>query len=64
MQFQAENLRIYALAYPQWRKPEYLKAALAIHRYLASFLMSPEGASTPAWTPIWSMASTAPITSH
>jgi hypothetical protein len=44
MQMQAENLRIYSLAYAQFRKPEYLKAALDIHRYLKAFLMSPEGA--------------------
>src|ERR1700691_579274 len=44
MQFQAENLRIYALAWRQWRKPEYLQAALAIRRYLQAFLTSPDGA--------------------
>ena len=44
MQMQAENLRIYSLAYAQFRKPEYLKAALDIHRYLKTFLMSPDGA--------------------
>jgi len=44
MQFQAENLRIYALAWQQWHKPEYLQAALAIRRYLQTFLTSPEGA--------------------
>ncbi len=44
MQMQAENLRIYSLGYAQFRKPEYLKAAQEIHRYLKTFLMSPEGA--------------------
>jgi uncharacterized protein len=44
MQFQAENLRIYALAWQQWRKPEYLQAAQAIRRYLHAFLTSPDGA--------------------
>lgn len=44
MQFQAENLTIYSLAYEQWRRPEYRKAALDIHRFLRSFLLSPEGA--------------------
>lgn len=44
MQFQAENLRIYALAWQQWRKPEYLEAARAIRRYLKTFLTSPDGA--------------------
>ena len=44
MQMQAENLRTYALAYAQWPKPEYLKAATDIHRFLKTFLMSPEGA--------------------
>ena len=44
MQFQAENLRIYSLAYTQWRDPSYLKAARDVHRYLTTFLMGPEGA--------------------
>jgi uncharacterized protein len=44
MAFQAENLRIFSLAYAQWGDPEDLAAALAIHRYLRSFLTSPEGA--------------------
>jgi len=44
MQMQTENLRIYALAYAQWHRPEYLKAATDIHRFLKTFLMSPEGA--------------------
>jgi len=44
MQFQGEDLRIYALAWQQWHKPEYLQAALAIRRYLQTFLTSPDGA--------------------
>jgi uncharacterized protein YyaL (SSP411 family) len=44
MQMQAENLRIYSLAYSQWRDPAYLHAAQEIRRYLATFLASPDGA--------------------
>jgi uncharacterized protein len=44
MQMQAENLRIYALAYACWRDPAYLHAAQEIRRYLTTFLGSPEGA--------------------
>ncbi len=44
LQFQAENLRIYAQAYALWHEPAHLQAARDIHRYLRAFLMSPEGA--------------------
>jgi uncharacterized protein YyaL (SSP411 family) len=44
MQMQAENLRIYSLAYAQWQDPKYLHAAQEIRRYLKTFLTSPEGA--------------------
>jgi hypothetical protein len=44
MQMQAENLRIYALAYEQWEDPEYLRAATEIHRFVQTFLTSPQGA--------------------
>jgi uncharacterized protein len=44
MQMQAENLRVYALAYEQWGDPEYLRAASEIHRYIKTFLTSPQGA--------------------
>jgi uncharacterized protein YyaL (SSP411 family) len=44
MQMQAENLRIYSLAYAQWRDPQYLHAAEEIQRYLRTFLQSPTGA--------------------
>src|SRR5260370_51916 len=43
MQMQAENLRIYSLAYAQWRDPQYLHVAQEIHRYLGTFLRSPNG---------------------
>ena len=43
MQMQAENLRIYSLAYALWRNPLYLHAAQEIGRYLKTFLTSPEG---------------------
>jgi hypothetical protein len=44
MQMQAENLRIYSLAYARWRDPLYLHAAQEIQRYLRIFLASPDGA--------------------
>src|SRR5271163_3145774 len=44
MQAQAENLRIYALAYAQFGDPLYLHAAQEIRRYLKTFLTSPQGA--------------------
>lgn len=44
MQMQAENLRIYSLAYALWHDPAYLHAAQEIHRYLKTFLTSPDGA--------------------
>ena len=43
MQFQAANIRIYALAYEQFQKPEYKKAALEVYKFLKGFLMSPDG---------------------
>jgi len=43
MQFQAENMRIYAEAYAQWKNPVYLKTALGIHGYVRAFLTSPDG---------------------
>jgi uncharacterized protein len=43
MQMQAENLRIYSLAYAQLGDPRYLHAAQEIRRYLTTFLTSPEG---------------------
>jgi uncharacterized protein YyaL (SSP411 family) len=44
MAMEAENLRIYALAYAQEGDAADLAAAEAIHRYLRGFLESPEGA--------------------
>jgi uncharacterized protein YyaL (SSP411 family) len=44
MQFQAENMRIYAMAWRQFHQPEYLRAAMSIRRYLETFLTSPDGA--------------------
>jgi uncharacterized protein YyaL (SSP411 family) len=44
MLMQAENLRIYSLAYAQWHDPQYLHAAQEIRRYLRTFLMAPNGA--------------------
>jgi uncharacterized protein len=44
MQMQAEDMRVYALGYMMWNDPTYLKAAENIHRYLETFLISPDGA--------------------
>lgn len=43
MQMQAENLRIYALAYARWGEAEDLAMARAIHGYLRHFLTSADG---------------------
>ena len=43
MQFQAENMRVYAEAYAQWKNPVYLKTALGIHGYVREFLTSADG---------------------
>jgi uncharacterized protein len=43
LQFQAENLRIYSLAYARWGDPQYLEDARQIRRYMQDFLTSPEG---------------------
>jgi uncharacterized protein YyaL (SSP411 family) len=43
MQFQAENIRIYAQAYAQFKDPVYLKTAVGIHDYVRAFLTSPDG---------------------
>ena len=70
MSFQAEDLRLYALAYSQLGDPRYLQAARDIHRYLAHLparartarstsARTPTscGASTPASTSRWAMPS-------
>jgi uncharacterized protein len=44
MQMQAENLRMYSLAYARWHDPQYLHAARELQRYLRTFLASPAGA--------------------
>lgn len=44
MPFQAENLRVFALAFSQWNEPRWREAAQKIHTYLRTFLTSPEGA--------------------
>ncbi|MGH8238542.1 MAG: thioredoxin domain-containing protein [Steroidobacteraceae bacterium] len=44
MAMQAEPLRLYALGYGQFRDERYLKAVRDIHRYVTTFLGSPEGA--------------------
>jgi len=44
MQTQAENMRLYALAYRLYGEERYLKAAKAIARYLQEFLSASDGA--------------------
>jgi uncharacterized protein len=44
MSFQAQYLRQYSQAYAVWKDPKYLAAADNIARYLADFLVSPDGA--------------------
>ena len=44
MEMQAGNLRIYSLAYAQWKDPRHLKMAQSIRGYLKTFLTSPDGA--------------------
>ncbi len=44
MSFQAQYLRQYSQAYALWKDEKYLAAARDIERYLAGFLVSPDGA--------------------
>jgi uncharacterized protein len=44
LQFQAEGIRLYAMAYAQGQDPEDLRSARSILRYVRAFLKSPEGA--------------------
>ncbi|MFI4979257.1 MAG: DUF255 domain-containing protein, partial [Nevskiales bacterium] len=44
MSFQADDLRLYAMAYARWNDPRHLHAAQAIAGYLGRFLSSPDGA--------------------
>jgi uncharacterized protein YyaL (SSP411 family) len=48
MSTQAGNLRVYSLAYAQYKDPAYLAAARSIAGYMTSFLLSPEGAFRPS----------------
>jgi uncharacterized protein YyaL (SSP411 family) len=43
MFYQAENLRLYSLAYARWQDPAYLEAMNSIHSNLVNFLLDPEG---------------------
>jgi uncharacterized protein YyaL (SSP411 family) len=40
---QAEDMRVYALAYARWGQPADLQSARDIYRYLRTFLTSPDG---------------------
>ena len=42
--FQAENIRIFALAASRWREPEWMEPAKKIRGYVRDFLTSPDGA--------------------
>jgi uncharacterized protein YyaL (SSP411 family) len=44
MSFQAQYLRQYSQAYALWKDEKYLAAARNIERYLAGFLIGPDGA--------------------
>ena len=44
MSFQAQYLRQYSQAYALWKDERYLNAARDIKRYLAAFLIGPDGA--------------------
>ena len=44
MFYQAENLRLYSLAYARWENEAYLDAANSIIRYMDEFLLAPEQA--------------------
>ena len=44
MSFQAQYLRQYSQAYALWKDQKYLAAARDIERYLAAFLLNPDGA--------------------
>ncbi len=42
--YQAEDLRVYALAYAAWKDERHLRAAQDLRRFVRDFLTSPEGA--------------------
>ena len=44
MSYQADDLRTYARASVAWHEPAFLKSAEEIHRFLRTFLTSPDGA--------------------
>jgi hypothetical protein len=44
MPFQAETMRVYAMAASAWHEPQWLEAARRIRGYLKLFLTSPDGA--------------------
>jgi uncharacterized protein YyaL (SSP411 family) len=44
MPFQAETMRIYAMAAGLWRQPQWIGPAEKIHGYIERFLTSPDGA--------------------
>jgi uncharacterized protein YyaL (SSP411 family) len=44
MEFQAANLRAYALGYAQFKDPKHLAAAKSIRSFVNTFLRSPDGA--------------------
>ena len=44
LSFQADDLRMYSEAYARWHDPHYLASALALQRYMNTFLKSREGA--------------------
>ncbi len=44
MQYQAEILRVFALAYSQWHDPADIQAAESIFNFVKTFLTSPDGA--------------------
>ena len=51
MFYQAENLRLYSLAYARWEDPTYLEAMQAIHAYLVGVsARSPAAVFIPART--------------
>jgi uncharacterized protein len=43
MSFQADDLRLYALAYARWQDPRYLTAAKLLFAYIDRFLTAPDG---------------------
>ena len=43
MYYQAENLRLYSLAYARWRDEAYLQAAESVFAYVREFLLDADG---------------------